>query len=287
MFSLLNKPYPATEPGKRSILFSIGVGIFVGAFLAIFQPFGTSEIEFDFKILKLLSFGIISGLVVVLFYHFIPLLGLEIMRDKHWTVWKELLYFLCMIVFLAVFNNLYSSYLRGTPFTWSDLLGMVSSTFMIAVVPGFFMVLLDYNHKLKKYVEEVQGFNFKQLEQKRIHNAVDVVQIPTDNLNDQIPMNPADFLFAEAEGNYLNVSYLKNDILHKKLFRITLKKFENQLTFENLIKCHRSFIVNLQHVENAKGNAQGYKLKMMGTDDIVPVSRKYVPFVKQYFASNN
>ena len=38
-------------------------------------------------------------------------------------------------------------------------------------------------------------------------------------------------------------------------------------------RCHRAYIINLDKVEQVEGNAQGYKLKVRGTEERVPVSR--------------
>jgi len=283
MFSIFNKSYPPSEPGLRSIYLSLGVGIFVAGFLSIFQPFGIFELDFDYKILKILGFGVITFLVMFCFYHLLPLYATKVMSDKNWTVIKEIIHFISMVIVLAVLNNLYSLFLRGASFTWSNLFEMMVSTSLVAIVPGFFMVLLDYNHKLKKYVKEVESFNFDS-NQKVTHASQTKIELNNDNSNDVFIINPSTFLYAEADGNYVSIVQLTKGVIEKKLLRSTLKKVEEKISDPNVIKCHRSFIINLQNVEDANGNAQGYKLKMKTVNEIVPVSRKYVPQVKAYFA---
>ncbi len=58
------------------------------------------------------------------------------------------------------------------------------------------------------------------------------------------------------------------------LVRSTLKRAEEILiTHPNFFKCHRAFIVNLDKVVHVEGNAQGYKIKLDGYDELIPVSR--------------
>ena len=80
-------------------------------------------------------------------------------------------------------------------------------------------------------------------------------------------------MFAKSDGNYLEI-YVNNQ--NKKLIRATLKHLEALLsTHPNIIKTHRSYLVNTNYIENIKGNAQGYQLQI--TDYIVPVSRTMIP----------
>ena len=62
--------------------------------------------------------------------------------------------------------------------------------------------------------------------------------------------------------------------LHMSLQQVKLPNF-------HIIRCHRSFVVNLDHVIEVGGNAQGLKLHLNMLEDYIPVSRKYIPVVQQ------
>ena len=75
--------------------------------------------------------------------------------------------------------------------------------------------------------------------------------------------------------------------LKKVTYRVTLSSFEAQLEKSSgLVRCHRSYLVNLKNVENISGNAQGLKLELKNQSEMVPVSRKYIPIVRQFFVEN-
>ena len=46
--------------------------------------------------------------------------------------------------------------------------------------------------------------------------------------------------------------------------------------YENIFRCHRSFIVNVDHIAEVKGNSQGYKLFLDSIDFPVLVSHKKI-----------
>jgi DNA-binding LytR/AlgR family response regulator len=50
--------------------------------------------------------------------------------------------------------------------------------------------------------------------------------------------------------------------------------------FKNIIRCHRSYIVNLENIENISGNLQGYQLNFKQYTEQVPVSRSYTKKIK-------
>ena len=56
-----------------------------------------------------------------------------------------------------------------------------------------------------------------------------------------------------------------------------MKELESALSpYSNIIKTHRSFLVNLLHIHSVSGNAQGYKLHLSNFDEPVPVSRNMI-----------
>ncbi|RYZ20584.1 MAG: LytTR family transcriptional regulator, partial [Sphingobacteriales bacterium] len=83
-------------------------------------------------------------------------------------------------------------------------------------------------------------------------------------------------LYIESSDNYSTVVYLKNNQPVKTLLRSSLSRLETQLSGNAvLVRCHRSFIVNLENVEKVTGNAQGYKLHLHEGNFQIPVARKY------------
>jgi len=49
-----------------------------------------------------------------------------------------------------------------------------------------------------------------------------------------------------------------------------------------LLRCHRSYLVNAAVIREARGNAQGLKLSIVGTEEEVPVSRAYVAVLREH-----
>lgn len=82
-----------------------------------------------------------------------------------------------------------------------------------------------------------------------------------------------DFLYAEAQDNYTKVVWQQNGQINEKLMRMMLKNLEIQLGGGQIVRCHRSYLVNLDHRFETKGNARGYRLCSKSHDFEVPISR--------------
>lgn len=84
-------------------------------------------------------------------------------------------------------------------------------------------------------------------------------------------------LYVEAEDNYVHIVHLDNGKVKDFMLRSSMRALEESLTKHGLIRCHRSFFVNADHVELVKKDVNGYALAQLDRSglDPVPVSKKY------------
>jgi DNA-binding LytR/AlgR family response regulator len=83
-----------------------------------------------------------------------------------------------------------------------------------------------------------------------------------------------ELIFVKSEGNYLEI-YQYGKKPSPILIRFTLKDLEALLNaYPNMIKTHRSYLVNSKYIERITGNAQGYQLHF--SHYVVPVSRNMI-----------
>ena len=87
--------------------------------------------------------------------------------------------------------------------------------------------------------------------------------------------------YVEAEGNYIRVAYSSADKMQQKLVRATMKQAEEAVAACSfIVRCHRAFLVNIRTVVKVDGNSQGYRLRLEGCTEEVPVSRGYAKEIK-------
>ena len=282
MLKILIQKYPAPTPVLRNLIIAILFGLFIALFLLFFEPFGLNESTNENKVFQLLFFGFITTAVLLIFLYFLPMVLPKIFSDDHWKVKHQIMFYLVILLVIATFNGLYTNYNNALSFSWSNYWWIISRTFVLGGIPIAFLTLLDYQRKEKLNRNQANAIISNK---KEFLNSNETVhKISTDLKDESFSFNEDDFNYAIAVGNYIDVSILVENTLKRVTYRVTLSSFEAQLAeSSSLIRCHRSYVVNLKKVENISGNAQGLKFKLKNQSELIPVSRKYIPIVRQFF----
>ncbi|MFY0684350.1 MAG: LytTR family transcriptional regulator [Balneola sp.] len=89
-------------------------------------------------------------------------------------------------------------------------------------------------------------------------------------------LNIPDVMWIEADGNYINL--VTNDKKH--LVRSTLSGFLKKLDRNKFYQVHKSFIVNIDHVECFDEQLYGDYLVIMKNGEAIKMSRNYSDFLK-------
>ncbi|MEL6639185.1 MAG: LytTR family transcriptional regulator DNA-binding domain-containing protein [Bacteroidota bacterium] len=283
IWKVLQAPYPAPSPSQRGFWLALGVGLFIALFLLIFKPFGLNVIPGPLADLKIIGYGLVTFVVVFAFQQ-LPRFFTQI-QDQNWTVFKEILFIGVILLSITFGNVLYTQYIGSGAHFEVLLQSMFFNTFVLGVIPAAFVIVLNQRHLNRKYTGESQALPTPEPSPPSNPRPATIqVQLPQT----QIEVSPDQLLYVESLGNYARlVSHHHTAGAQREVVRSTLKQLERELCSEHIIRCHRSFIVNLQRVEAVTGNAQGFKLQLRDTEQQVPVSRKYVPQVRHYFAATS
>lgn len=118
------------------------------------------------------------------------------------------------------------------------------------------------------------GFERKPITAKGVSKYINIVLkeyennqiIIFDKLDATTYVKAAALLYLEAEGNYVRVHTNSNSFLVSG----NLKKWENELKDTNLIRIHKSFLVNLENVKKVDKEVVLY-----GCNFMIPIGRKY------------
>lgn len=92
-------------------------------------------------------------------------------------------------------------------------------------------------------------------------------------------------LYIESTENYVSICYLNKGKISKYLLRDTMKKMEESFAGTEIIRCHRSYMVNFEKVKVIRKEKDGLMLELdepLQTD--IPVSKTYVENVMQTFS---
>lgn len=172
--------------------------------------------------------------------------------------------------------TIYAAFFFGEPLSWA-LFGLFFYwTFLIWLLVMGLSVLLSKNRILNNRLEEM-------IKKTTDEQAGVMITLHDQNLRGvdlTLPIN--DLLYIESRKNNVSVCYIKEGRVEKAELRSTLSALKSGLPYENIFQCHRSFLVNINNIISAKGNSNGYQLCLSGCEDIIPVSRSFVPGLRSF-----
>lgn len=246
-------------------------------FLVLYRPFGVYEPELRFSYYIICGLHALSpSLIVYIYFNLLNFYRSTRRNHPQWTLFKEY-YQLAIVIFIIgiasfsmrglIYNNPYNWSLR---YLWEE----IRNCYLVGSLFYLFLFLANFYHKSKTVHEEIPQANPTKAENPIKGIDANEVFVNTQVKQDDFSFNPKDLLFVKAEGNYVELTTLRNEQLKTELKRISLRQLESRLVdYPFLFKCHRAYLVNLMHVEQVSGNSQGYLLSFQLPTNKIPVSR--------------
>jgi hypothetical protein len=260
------------ELPRYKAIFVLSIGLFLCIFLLVFQPFGVSnydpEFRIDFAFLGyLLGVGAaVTAALAASEFVLRPLLLPEASRRSliGWIAWD---YVLAGTVAYVYYNHLGNWH----DVSWASYLQFLRDVGMVISFPiAGFLLHIRHAALASRFVHVTPVAPTAPSQEW--------LQFTLDNGKDVLTIASGNLLYLESQDNYLEVVYLRKDERHSQLIRSSLKRIE-AMALPGLVRCHRSFIVNLLQVRACHGNRHGLKLSLPGIDLTVPVSRAYTQSV--------
>ncbi len=75
----------------------------------------------------------------------------------------------------------------------------------------------------------------------------------------KLSVKKENLLYLESAENYVSICYINKDKVSKYLLRDTLKKIEETFSGTEIIRCHRSYMVNFEKVKVIRRDRDGLK----------------------------
>ncbi|MCX8462650.1 LytTR family DNA-binding domain-containing protein [Bacteroides fragilis] len=279
----LQSPYPVVYQRWKVVLIS---SLVVFLILLVLQPFGISGIE-GHKFWILLGFMGVTAVFLSIPVYLFACLFPEFYKEEGWTVWKQIVNLLMVILFIAVGNWLYSTFVFGWGLCWDVFCVFALFTLVIGLFPTVLFILLNQNRLLAIHLEEATEMNLHLQRSVSAMESVETTEIVSllsfqGGTRESMELDSKDLLYIESDGNYIRVNYQKGGRTMQCLLRMTMKQAEEVTGGSPLVaKCHRAFLVNLRKVVKVSGNSQGYRLLLEGCPEEIPVSRAYSKQVKE------
>ncbi|OJW15311.1 MAG: hypothetical protein BGO48_14380 [Mucilaginibacter sp. 44-25] len=257
-------------------------------FLLLFRPFGVYEPEHKFNYLFICGLHALSpALIVYVYFAGLGHVRSRAVKSALWSSGQEYMHLAVIFLITGIMSFFLRSiiYNNADNWSWRYLWEEIRNCYLAGVLLYFLLLFAGSHFRSSRSIKandtDIPAIiplpSGTDTTTTRLH-------IKTQVQQDDFYMDPAQLLFARADGNYIELTMLSGEQVHTELKRISLKQFEAQLTpYPFLFRCHRAYLVNLHQIRKVSGNAQGYTVLLHMTAQSVPVSRTQLPlFNHQY-----
>ncbi|GHN01145.1 hypothetical protein WSM22_26340 [Cytophagales bacterium WSM2-2] len=271
----LKAPFPYfLNEEKKNVLLCFGVCVFLIGFILVFNPKAIHAIDKTMLIVAFTFLVLFPGVILA------PRVFPAAFDTDTWTFGKHLAFtgILVLIIGMVITTGLYTlGYYPRYSFA-QTMLHIYPDVFTYGMIPITLVTLITRNQMLRENLRSALNANLEldkiqrlkeQTQDQRNTNSI----IIHSDTSETLTLNVSELLFVEADDNYSTFYWRNGASVEKRILRMNLKSAENQLNNDFTIRCHRSFIVNINVIGAISGNTNGYKLSVTGYDYSIPVSR--------------
>ena len=276
-------PYPAYIASWKTVTVPAAIIFLI---LYLLEPFGLSQKESGLLWVSL-GAALISAGVSSVFVWVLPPVFPRWYAEQGWTLGKEVVNTLALLLSIAVCVWLYVAWLTGMVLSFRLFFIVLLWVLILGAFPTVLFALWNRNIQLARNLRKATEMNRSLPDKPKAEEPSSVPLVFLGDTREMLEIDAMSFLYAESEGNYVCLHYLSphDKKQTSKLLRLTMKQAEASASAPFIVRCHRAYLVNLRRVNKVDGNSQGCRLRLEGCADEVPVSRSYVKKVQALIAA--
>lgn len=271
---------------KNQIMMVLFVPLFALAFILIYQPLDFNQL--DEKVLPWLNLSPnlknhILSFCIVLIGMAVAAISRAIMtaytKRRAISYQTYIIWVACEIVIMTLIYTIVSVITSDVEDPTSIFYNTLIKTILILLIP----YVMTYVYLIwQERVRELKTIR-KRLEEDENILQKAYIQIFDEKGKMQLSVRREHLLVIESADNYVCVWYMNGDAIRKMMVRTTLKQVAEQLAESNILRCHRSYIINLDRVRVLRREKEGIFVEfgIEGLPDI-PISKTYAENITRW-----
>lgn len=283
-----NKDLPSflvTKENIRKLIFFTTVYSLI--FINIFRPFNSEDWipginTFNYFLYS--SLMVLIGLTLIsisriIMHFFVKKISIGYLEYLIWIL-GEITILAGFYIFIAHKVGFIDNYIQQNPglvyweATFEIFRKAVANTTWMLLIPYVISFLYLYNeHLIKKLAENT--------EENKENN---VIQFKDEKDEVRFSTTSDKVVFIESSDNYCIIKYLNNDKISDFVLRSSLKRLANELIDTPIQRCHRSYMINLEHVASLKKDNSdiSFEFDVPNVKEI-PISKSYNEKIMELF----
>lgn len=278
----LSKKIPdyLVEKGNITRLILLTAG-FALLFINLYTPFGSknwipnvSDLRFFFYSNLIILTGVLVVVISRIIMYYVARSGRKISLGNY-LIWVAI-----EIVSMSLFYTIYEQVIiikDDRTFVEVFRASLLNTSLVILLPYSTLWLYFSWRDKSKK---------LKELSRKELQTpeAKGMIHFKDDRGNLRFSIKQQDILYLKGADNYVTIYYNDQQKLEHLMLRSTLKQLEEELKPFNIIRCHRSFMANMDHIKLIEKQNDGLTIRLDHTQlTEVPVSKTYIQEVFKLF----
>jgi hypothetical protein len=272
------------ENTRRLIFFTTAYSLI---FINLFRPFNSESwipgIN-NFNYFLYSSLMVLIGLTLIsisriVMHFFVKKISIGYLEYLIW-IFGEITILAGFYIFIAHRVGFIENYIEQNPglvyweATFEIFRKAVANTTWMLLIPYVISFLYLYNEQLIKKLAE-------HTEENKENN---VIQFKDEKDEVRFSITSDKVIFIESSDNYCIIKYLNNDKISDFVLRSSLKRLANELSETPIQRCHRSYMINLEHVASLKKDNSdiSFEFDVPNVKEI-PISKSYNEKIMELF----
>ncbi|MGN0033878.1 MAG: LytR/AlgR family response regulator transcription factor [Candidatus Limimorpha sp.] len=283
----MNKELPKYLIDKNNLIVQLTISIlFAIVFLVIYSPYSNTTwfatrfsdnfIYTSFFVILSMIFLIISRVIMYysskIFIKFTYLI---------YTLWN-----IAEIVLIGSFHSLVSIkmvHISGysSAYIWSKsvLITFIALGFPYVVTSLWFALTDARNLLMVTNSEKVAS------DGEVIPEDIDMINITDNNGVLRLTVKLDNLYYIKSDGNYVKIFYIKKGVMSTFMLRSKIQTIEETFANTPLMRCHRTYIVNINKIKVLRNEPDGYYIDFDHAElDSIPISKTYSDKIVKRFA---
>ncbi len=269
--------YIISNPGKGFLIF-FG---FIFLFLILYRPVEVHSSYVMNVEVTMFLYSLLSSVTIYIMIIGFRKLNPDRASGEDWSLISELTTIALLMIGLGsvVYLSAFIIEEPGDRWNLTTYFDSLIRSALVGAIPFLFFTILNL-----KYLAESSLFptDIPEVETE----SEKLISIDTPLKKEELKFYPSHFIYAESQGNYLKVVLKKDLQVEEVQVRCSISGFEEQCSsIPFIMRIHRAYIINLNKIDEARGNSLGYRLKIGSINSEIPVSRGYAEEFKSQFGS--
>lgn len=283
----MHKPIPSFVYSKANQIFMIlFVPLFALVFISIYRPFDFDrvgdiinahiDISLEAMVLLVALIMAVSGMAIGALSRLI----MGAYTKRHTLTYIG--YILWILGEIAVMATLFTLFSLFTEIS-KPIPELFRNSFTKTVLIVFIPYTLSYIYFiLKDKIRELRALR-QQIEKDETVLQKAYIQILDEKGEMRLSIRRENLVLIESADNYVCVHYLSDQKVKKTMVRNTLNRVSEHLQGTRIVRCHRSYMINLDHAQVLHRDKEGIFIEL-GIEGLpnIPVSRTYADNVREW-----